>query len=63
MSPAPRSTAIVTGASMGFGRAFAEELARDGWDLVIDARHREPLEAQRRICSSTAAGSSPSPAT
>jgi NAD(P)-dependent dehydrogenase (short-subunit alcohol dehydrogenase family) len=30
---------------MGFGRAFAEELARDGWDLVIDARHREPLEA------------------
>jgi NAD(P)-dependent dehydrogenase (short-subunit alcohol dehydrogenase family) len=45
MSPAPRSTAIVTGASMGFGRAFAEELARDGWDLVIDARHREPLEA------------------
>ena len=45
MSPAPRSTAIVTGASMGFGRAFAEELARDGWDLVIDARHRDPLEA------------------
>jgi NAD(P)-dependent dehydrogenase (short-subunit alcohol dehydrogenase family) len=39
-----QSVAIVTGASMGFGRAFAEELARDGWDLVIDARHREPLE-------------------
>ena len=45
MSLAPRSTAIVTGASIGFGRAFAEELARDGWNLVIDARHREPLEA------------------
>jgi NAD(P)-dependent dehydrogenase (short-subunit alcohol dehydrogenase family) len=39
-----QSVAIVTGASMGFGRAFAEELASDGWDLVIDARHRELLE-------------------
>jgi NAD(P)-dependent dehydrogenase (short-subunit alcohol dehydrogenase family) len=37
--------AIVTGASMGFGRAFADELARDGWDLVIDARHQVPLDA------------------
>jgi NAD(P)-dependent dehydrogenase (short-subunit alcohol dehydrogenase family) len=45
MSVASTSVAIITGASMGFGRAFAEELARDGWDLVIDARHREPLEA------------------
>ena len=36
--------AIITGASMGFGRAFAEELASDDWDLVIDARHQEPLE-------------------
>ena len=45
MSVASKSVAIVTGASMGFGRAFAEELASDGWDLVIDARHQEPLEA------------------
>jgi NAD(P)-dependent dehydrogenase (short-subunit alcohol dehydrogenase family) len=37
--------AIVTGASMGLGRAFTDELARDGWDLVIDARHRVPLDA------------------
>jgi len=40
-----KSVAIITGASMGFGRAFADELASDEWDLVIDARHQEPLEA------------------
>jgi NAD(P)-dependent dehydrogenase (short-subunit alcohol dehydrogenase family) len=39
------SVAIVTGASQGFGRALAEGLAREGWDLVVDARHREALDA------------------
>lgn len=38
------STAIITGASMGFGRALASELARSGWNLVIDARNRSELE-------------------
>ena len=36
--------AIVTGASRGLGRALAEELARRGWSLVVDARHGAPLE-------------------
>jgi NAD(P)-dependent dehydrogenase (short-subunit alcohol dehydrogenase family) len=40
--------AIITGASQGFGRAVATDLARQGWDLVIDARHAELLEAVAR---------------
>ena len=35
--------AVVTGASKGLGRAIAEELAREGADLAICARHREEL--------------------
>jgi NAD(P)-dependent dehydrogenase (short-subunit alcohol dehydrogenase family) len=38
------STAIITGASRGFGLALAQELAGDGWDLVIDARDGNDLE-------------------
>ena len=36
--------AIVTGGSRGFGRALAVDLAKDGWDLVIDGRHEAPLQ-------------------
>ena len=36
--------AIVTGGSGGIGKAIAAELAREGVDLVICARRREPLE-------------------
>ncbi|MGH8873579.1 MAG: SDR family NAD(P)-dependent oxidoreductase [Acidimicrobiia bacterium] len=39
------STAIVTGASRGFGHALASELARAGWNLVIDARDGSELES------------------
>lgn len=37
--------ALVTGASSGLGRAFVEELAGSGHDVVLVARDRARLEA------------------
>ena len=36
--------AIVTGASEGIGKAITRALAREGVDVAICARRREPLE-------------------
>ena len=36
--------AIVTGASEGIGKAIARSLAREGVDVAICARRKEPLE-------------------
>jgi len=38
-------TALVTGGSVGIGKAIARGLAREGVDVAICARRKEPLEA------------------
>ena len=51
--PSDRGLAVVTGASTGIGRAFAEILAREGFDLVIAADETYILEVGSELAAST----------
>jgi NAD(P)-dependent dehydrogenase (short-subunit alcohol dehydrogenase family) len=39
------STAIITGGSRGLGKALAEHLVSDGWQVIIDGRHEEEVRS------------------
>jgi len=43
MNNAKTMNGLITGASIGLGRALAVELARQGWNLTVDARTPEAL--------------------
>src|SRR5690348_11183577 len=49
MTTGSMRTALITGASRGLGLALAKQLAGEGWQLVIDARGAEALEAARAL--------------
>ncbi len=51
MSTITNPTALITGASRGLGLALAQALAEKGWHLIINGRHKTPLQAAHQKLS------------
>jgi hypothetical protein len=45
MEPLPKKWALITGASSGIGKAFAQRLAQDNYNIILVSRHGEALTA------------------
>ncbi len=43
MNNQKKRTALITGASSGIGKAFAQQFAKEGWNIVITARRQDLL--------------------
>ena len=49
-----QKVAVITGASSGIGAVYAHRLARHGYDLLLVARSREPMEdLAKRLAAGT----------